>query len=79
MTIEDSQLGRLLTDFPDLVVVVDPAGGVIWANALAERLFGRSLHDSVGQSGFDFVHPDDLEFAALSLVSIQEKEIGIAH
>ena len=76
MTIEDTQLGRLLTDFPDLVVVVDPQGGVIWANALAERLFGRSLHDSVGQSGFDFVHPDDLEFAALSLVSIQEKEIG---
>jgi diguanylate cyclase (GGDEF)-like protein/PAS domain S-box-containing protein len=76
LTIEDTQLGRLLTDFPDLVVVVDPQGGVIWANALAERLFGRSLHDSVGQSGFDFVHPDDLEFAALSLVSIQEKEIG---
>ncbi|MGA2933205.1 MAG: PAS domain-containing protein, partial [Acidimicrobiales bacterium] len=78
MTIADLQLGRLLTDFPDLVVVLDSAGNVIWANSLAERLFGRSLHDSVGQSGFDFVHPDDLELAALSLVSIQGKEIGTA-
>ena len=78
VTITESHLGRLLTDFPDLVVVLDPTGNVIWANSLAERTFGLSLHDSIGQSGFDFVHPDDLELAARSLVTIQAKEIGTA-
>ncbi len=78
VTIAESHLGRLLTDFPDLVVVLDPTGNVIWANSLAERMFGLSLHDSIGQSGFDFVHPDDLELAARSLVTIQAKEIGTA-
>ncbi len=78
MTIVDTQLGRLLTDFPDVVVVIDAAGNVSWANSLAEQLFGLTLHDSVGQSALEFVHPDDLELAARSLVTIQGKRIGTA-
>ena len=78
MAIEDSRLGRLLTDFPDLVVVLDSEGNVLWANALTERMFGRTLGDSIGQSALDFVHPEDLELALRSLVSVQAKQIGSA-
>ena len=73
MTIEDSRLGRLLTDFPDLVVVLDSAGNVLWANSLTEQMFGRTLDDSIGQSALDFVHPEDLELVLRSLVSVQGK------
>ena len=72
------QLGRLLADLPDLVVVVDSAANVIWANSLAERQFGLSLDDSIGESALDFLHPDDLELAARSLATIRGKHIGNA-
>src|SRR5271157_5429116 len=72
----ESQLGQLLMDFPDLVVVLDTAGNLMWANRLAEHLFGRVLRDSIGQPAFDFVHPDDLELVARSFVSVQGKQIG---
>ena len=72
----DPDLTRMLRELPDPVVVVDAEGILRWGNRTAERLFGRSLHDTLGVSGLDFVHPDDLHFVALSLESIQRKEVG---
>ena len=73
-----TQLGRLLAELPDLVVVVDAGANVIWANSLAERQFGLALDDSIGASALDFVHPDDLELAARSLATVRGKRIGNA-
>ena len=72
----DPDLTRMLRELPDPVVVVNAAGDISWGNRTAERLFGRSLRDTVGVSGLDFVHPEDLHFVALSLDSIQRKEVG---
>jgi len=72
----DPDLTRMLRELPDPVVVVDAVGTITWGNATAERLFGRTLQDTVGVSGLDFVHPEDLHFVALSLDTIQRKEIG---
>ena len=69
-------LTRMLRDLPDAVLVVDATGDVRWANTSTERMFGRSIGESVGMSGLDFVHPEDLHFVLLSLVSIQGKEVG---
>ena len=74
----ETQLGRLLAELPDLVVVVDAGANVIWANSLAERQFGLALDDSIGASALDFVHPDDLELAARSLATVRGKRIGNA-
>ena len=74
----ETQLGRLLAELPDLVVVVDAGANVIWANSLAERQFGLALDDSIGESALDFLHPDDLELAARSLATVRGKRIGNA-
>jgi diguanylate cyclase (GGDEF)-like protein/PAS domain S-box-containing protein len=77
-TIDDHAVTRLLDELPDAVVVIDSACVVQWANAAAERLFGRSRADAVGISGLDLVHPDDLELVLRSLVTVQGKDIGTA-
>ncbi len=69
-------LTRMLRELPDAVVVVDGMGDIRWGNSTAERLFGRTLHDTVGVSGLEFVHPEDLHFVLLSLESIQGKQVG---
>jgi diguanylate cyclase (GGDEF)-like protein/PAS domain S-box-containing protein len=69
-------IARLLGELPDTVIVVDSQGRVQWANRTAERLFNRSLRDSLGISGLELVHPEDLELVLRSLVSIQEKDVG---
>jgi diguanylate cyclase (GGDEF)-like protein/PAS domain S-box-containing protein len=69
-------LVRLLDELPDSVIVVDPRGILQWGNRTAETTFGRSIADSVGVSGLDLVHPDDLELVLLSLASVQEKRVG---
>ena len=61
---------------PDAVVIVDATGNLVWGNHSAERLFERSLEDWTGQSGLDLVHPDDLEWALVSLSTIQSKDVG---
>jgi diguanylate cyclase (GGDEF)-like protein/PAS domain S-box-containing protein len=61
---------------PDSVVIVDEEGNVAWGNSSAQRLFGRSLADTVGISGLSLVHPDDQELVLRSLTSIQDKDVG---
>lgn len=67
---------RWLDSLPDGLVVIDASGRLEWANSAASRLFGWSLEDRGGQPVFDLVHPDDLNFALMSLASVQGKEVG---
>ncbi len=72
----EAQLLRCLDEFPDMALIVGPDGSIIWANRAGEKLFGRSIESAVGQSGLDFVHPEDIELVLRSLTSIQGKETG---
>ncbi|AKT36507.1 hybrid sensor histidine kinase/response regulator [Chondromyces crocatus] len=54
-------LQGVLESIPDLVLI-HRDGLVVWANQAAARCFGAEQVDElVGQSGLDFVHPDDRE------------------
>ena len=61
---------------PDAVFIVDDEMRMQWANPAAAELFGIPVEEAVGYSGLDFVHPDDLQLAAVSLSSMLQKEIG---
>lgn len=74
--LDPSTLVHLLMDLPDVVIVVDGVGRLQWGNRTAEEFFGRSLGDTAGLSGLDFVHPEDLEFVLRSLTTIQDKKVG---
>ena len=69
---------RLLDALPDAVVVIDAGGMVVDGNRTAALLMGRPVEEWRGQSGLDLVHPDDAHLAALSLASVQGKEVGTA-
>ncbi|MGI9577895.1 MAG: sensor domain-containing protein, partial [Microthrixaceae bacterium] len=63
-------------NLPEPVVIIDDDANLVWGNAAAESLFGRSLEDSVGVNALDFVHPDDVGIAAVSITSVASKEVG---
>ena len=66
----------MFRELPDLIVVIDASGNLIWGNRTAERLFTTTVDDAAGLSALDYVHPEDLPFVLLSLDSVQEKEVG---
>jgi len=68
--------GDVIAAMPDAVVLVDGTATLLWANAAAERLFGLTVAEGAGLSAVDVIHPDDLELAAVSLISVQGKEVG---
>ncbi|MFZ6005290.1 MAG: sensor domain-containing protein [Actinomycetota bacterium] len=76
-SLDGDALHAVLAGLPDPVLVVDGACTVLWANRAAETFFGRSADSARGVSGLELVHPDDLEFALLSMLSVQDKEIGM--
>jgi diguanylate cyclase (GGDEF)-like protein/PAS domain S-box-containing protein len=76
VTVTDQSLAKLLGAFPEIVVVIDAHANVLWANALAEQLFGQPLAAALGISAIDLVHPDDLEIVLRSLETVQGKQIG---
>ncbi|MFN8542547.1 MAG: PAS domain S-box protein, partial [Thermomicrobiales bacterium] len=52
---------RLLALSPDLLSIISLAGEFRWLNPAWETLLGRSLATLIGQSCFDYIHPDDHE------------------
>jgi len=76
VTTPDPSLARFLDELPDVVIVLDDCGNVLWGNSRAEHLFGVTLEEFHGHSALDFVHPDDLELVLRSLSSIQSKDVG---
>ena len=75
--LDDPALLEVLSGLPDLVVVIDAEAHLLWANRAAEAFFGHSAVSSRGMQALDLVHPDDLEFVLLSLLSVQTKDRGI--
>jgi len=51
----------LVEHSPNLVVVVDAVGAIMFANPAALAMFGVSSREAMGRSAFRFIHPDDLE------------------
>jgi PAS domain S-box-containing protein len=76
LSVSDESLAKLLGAFPEIVVVLDSSGTVLWANELAQQLFGLTLASAIGRSAIDLVHPDDLEIVLRSLETVQGKEVG---
>ena len=66
----------ILESAPDPLLVIDTAGTVLWANPATARMSGLSLESLIGSPGLDLVHPDDLEFALLSMTTVMDKEVG---
>jgi PAS domain S-box-containing protein/putative nucleotidyltransferase with HDIG domain len=45
----------------DMITVMDPDGTIRYVSPSIERILGYKPEDLVGKSGFDLVHPEDLE------------------
>jgi len=73
---EPAWLEHLALELPDAVVVADADGNLVWGNPAAERLFGLANADIVGSNALQFLHPEDIELAAASLVSVRGKTVG---
>ena len=71
-----AELVEVLRALPDAVLVVDDQARLTWANQAAADLFGHSVGEGIGRSGLDFIHPDDLQIALVSMASMQEKDVG---
>ena len=69
-------LDALAAALPDAVILVDAEGILLWGNRAAEELFGLSSGEAVGRSGLEFLHPDDLPLAMVSLGTVQGKDRG---
>ncbi len=75
--IDDAHLrAHLAVLLPDPVILVDPNARLEWANEAAAELFGVARDEAVGRSALDFIHPDDVQLAVLSLSSMEHKQRG---
>jgi len=73
---DDIVLAAVANALPDAVLVIDARARVRWANRAAERVFGIPIAEAIGANGLDFIHPDDLQLAALAITSVQSKDVG---
>jgi PAS domain S-box-containing protein len=58
---------KLVEHSSDVVSIVDANGVFQYLSPAATRVFGYDPADLVGEVGFDYLHPDDVEYAAGTL------------
>jgi PAS domain S-box-containing protein len=51
----------LVEKLADIIVVLNGDGTMRYQNSVAEQVLGYKPEDALGVSGFDFVHPEDIE------------------
>lgn len=61
---------------PDPVVVVDPAGTIIWANDAVTDFTGHDPAEWTGRAVFEVLHPDDHAIAVSAFTSLGNKGLG---
>ncbi|MET0327109.1 MAG: PAS domain S-box protein, partial [Ilumatobacteraceae bacterium] len=66
---------RILDALPDMVFVLDDVGRIVEANERCRSLLGWT-DDDLGRHALDFVHPDDVDVVATSMISILGKAVG---
>ena len=71
-----ADLDGVAAALPDPVVVISTLGELLWGNRASEQLIGTTVADALGRSMLDFLHPDDVQLAALAVASVQGKEVG---
>ena len=69
-------LGDLAAALADPAILMTVGGDLRWGNVAAERLFGVALADGIGRNMLEFLHPDDVELALVSVGAMQRKEVG---
>lgn len=71
---ESQQLKKQITTFfnltPSLMFIVDKLGNCIRISPSSQKKLGYTLEDFEGSSLFDYIHPDDQNFAKSALSSI---------
>ena len=60
----------------DLMLVIDGAGTVKYANPVTLETFGISLEEGLGTSAFGYLHPDDLERVITQFITLLEMPQG---
>src|SRR5579862_5404469 len=61
-----SRWENLVSHSTDVLAIIDLDGKVVHANAALARILGFTVESVVGDSIFEYVHPDDMEQAASS-------------
>jgi len=74
----DDWFFALVEHSSDLIVVVDQAGVVIYANPVASLMYGVPLEEAIGASAFRFIHPEDLDRLMARMTSLLEQP-GASH
>ncbi len=59
---------------PDVIVFIDAAGSIRWANATTTRVLGYDPSKLVGRSVFEFLHPDECNDAMNSLQNTMARD-----
>ena len=75
-TTNEEMAASVMQAMADPVIAVGPDTTLLWGNRAAEERYGAPLSTLLGSPVANLVHPDDLETALLSLVSVVGKSVG---
>ena len=73
---DDEMAASVVQAMADPVIAVGPDTTLLWGNRAAEERYGAPLSTLLGTTVADLVHPDDMDTALLSLVSVLDKSVG---
>ncbi len=65
---------NLVNSIDDIVLTMDPEGGILFVNQALQRITGHDPRDVIGCSLMDLIHQDDINSCIASLHEVRENE-----
>ncbi len=57
----ESRFRSLVQNSSDVITILDPAGTMVYVSPACEKIFGYPPEELMGKSGFEYMHPNDIE------------------
>ncbi|MHA2244698.1 MAG: PAS domain S-box protein [Candidatus Hodarchaeales archaeon] len=72
----EERFRELIGNLSDIVVELDSEGNFVFISSQVYEIFGYKPEEVIGRSGFEFIHPDDLEIAIRAFEKVMGGKSG---
>ncbi|HEY49723.1 MAG TPA: PAS domain S-box protein, partial [Dehalococcoidia bacterium] len=70
---QEEYFRTLIESASDAVVIINESGTLLYESPAMARILGLEPGERIGETGFDFIHPEDMQNAATSFERLMEK------
>lgn len=75
----ESRFRSLIENSADAIIIIDKDAFIMYESPAYTRISGREISERIGKSGFEFIHPEDIDLVKQTIHQLKNQPDQIVH